>query len=76
MSSMKAPRGTVDILPEEAVKWQYVETKMKDICNRYHFDEFGHLYLNIQKYSSGELAIPLISSRKKCTHLKTVGVEV
>ncbi|RYG74963.1 histidine--tRNA ligase [Lentibacillus lipolyticus] len=36
---MKAPRGTVDILPEEAAKWQYVETKMKDICSRYHFRE-------------------------------------
>ncbi|TRM08761.1 histidine--tRNA ligase [Lentibacillus cibarius] len=36
---MKAPRGTVDILPEEAVKWQFVENKMKDICNRYHFYE-------------------------------------
>lgn len=37
--SIKAPRGTVDILPEEAAKWQYVESILKDIANRYHFKE-------------------------------------
>ncbi|SFA69342.1 histidyl-tRNA synthetase [Lentibacillus halodurans] len=37
--SMKAPRGTVDILPEEAAKWQFVENKIKEVCSRYHFDE-------------------------------------
>ncbi|WP_085991813.1 histidine--tRNA ligase [Oceanobacillus senegalensis] len=37
--SMKAPRGTVDILPKDAKKWQYVENKIKDICTRYNFDE-------------------------------------
>ncbi|WP_249871000.1 histidine--tRNA ligase [Oceanobacillus saliphilus] len=37
--SMKAPRGTVDILPNDAAKWQYAESKIKDICNRFHFKE-------------------------------------
>ncbi|HLR62571.1 MAG TPA: histidine--tRNA ligase [Lentibacillus sp.] len=37
--SIKAPRGTVDTLPEEAAKWQFVEEKIKDICKRYHFEE-------------------------------------
>ncbi|GAA0601742.1 histidine--tRNA ligase [Virgibacillus siamensis] len=37
--SFKAPRGTVDILPEESVKWDYVEKQIKDICRRYHFEE-------------------------------------
>lgn len=36
---MNAPRGTTDILPEEAKKWQYVEEKIKDICARYHYKE-------------------------------------
>lgn len=36
---MKAPRGTVDILPENARKWQYIESKMKDVCDRFHFEE-------------------------------------
>src|SRR5699024_9840266 len=37
--STKAPRGTVDILPTETKKWQYVEEKMRDLCNRFHFEE-------------------------------------
>ncbi|WP_174613906.1 histidine--tRNA ligase [Virgibacillus ihumii] len=37
--SFKAPRGTVDILPEEAAKWDYIEKQIKDICRRYHFEE-------------------------------------
>jgi len=36
---MSAPRGTTDILPQEAEKWQYVEEKIKDVCNRYHYNE-------------------------------------
>lgn len=39
MMSMKAPRGTADILPKEAAKWQFVESKIIDVCRRYHYDE-------------------------------------
>lgn len=37
--SMKAPRGTVDILPKDAAKWQYAENKIRNICSRFHFNE-------------------------------------
>lgn len=37
--NMKAPRGTVDILPGEAKKWQFVENKIKRVCDRFHFEE-------------------------------------
>lgn len=37
--NMKAPRGTVDILPGEAKKWQFVEDKIKNICETFHFEE-------------------------------------
>lgn len=37
--SIKAPRGTADILPEEAAKWQFIEENIKDVCRRYHFEE-------------------------------------
>lgn len=37
--NISAPRGTADILPKEAVKWQIAEAKIKDICSRYHFEE-------------------------------------
>src|SRR5690625_2040500 len=39
MSEMKAPRGTTDILPKDAKKWQYVEDKIRKICDRYHYKE-------------------------------------
>ncbi len=35
----KAPKGTKDILPDSAVKWQYVEDKFMDVCRRYGFGE-------------------------------------
>jgi histidyl-tRNA synthetase len=31
--------GMVDILPEEAVKWQYVESVIRDVARRFHFGE-------------------------------------
>ncbi|WP_337020149.1 histidine--tRNA ligase [Oceanobacillus massiliensis] len=37
--NMKAPRGTVDLLPKDAAKWQYAENIIKDVCNRFHFKE-------------------------------------
>ncbi len=35
----KAPRGTRDILPDEAVKWQYIEAKYREFCSLYGFGE-------------------------------------
>lgn len=37
--NIKAPRGTQDILPKEAQRWQYVENKIKGICEKFHFEE-------------------------------------
>lgn len=37
--NLKAARGTEDILPQDIKKWQYLEDKIKHICERYHFDE-------------------------------------
>lgn len=37
--NLKAPRGTVDILPEEIKKWQFVEDKVKNVCDRFNFEE-------------------------------------
>ncbi|HEY4601199.1 MAG TPA: histidine--tRNA ligase [Cerasibacillus sp.] len=34
-----APRGTVDLLPKDTRKWQYVEEKIKAICRAYHYEE-------------------------------------
>src|SRR5690625_1392054 len=39
MVDMKAPRGTTDILPQDAKKWQFIEEKIRSICDRYHYKE-------------------------------------
>jgi aspartyl-tRNA synthetase len=35
----KAPRGTRDILPDEAKKWQHLEERFKNFCSLYGFGE-------------------------------------
>ncbi len=35
----KAPKGTKDLLPEEAYKWHYIENKFKDLCELYGYKE-------------------------------------
>lgn len=39
MPTYKAPRGTMDVLPADTIKWQYVESKFREICNKYGFSE-------------------------------------
>lgn len=34
-----APRGTKDILPEESVKWVYLENKFREICKAFCYKE-------------------------------------
>lgn len=36
---MRAPRGTADILPKDVKAWQYIENKIKEICQTYHYKE-------------------------------------
>ncbi|MFI3209789.1 MAG: histidine--tRNA ligase [Peptostreptococcaceae bacterium] len=35
----KAPRGTKDITPKDAYKWNYVENKFREICALYGYEE-------------------------------------
>ena len=37
--SMKAPKGTKDMLPQEAYKWQHIEEEWAKICSEYGFKE-------------------------------------
>ncbi len=39
MALSNAPKGTKDIMPIEIYKWQYLERKFNEICNRYGFKE-------------------------------------
>lgn len=36
---MKAPRGTVDLLPEQTRKWQYVEQTLRDLTKAFNYEE-------------------------------------
>lgn len=36
---IQKPRGTMDILPEEVVYWQYIERKAREVAARYGFGE-------------------------------------
>lgn len=36
---IKAPRGTKDIVPAEAYKWNYLEGKFRDLCRLYGYEE-------------------------------------
>ena len=35
----KAPRGTVDVLPSESYKWQYIEATLRDTASLFGFRE-------------------------------------
>lgn len=36
---MKAPRGTVDLLPEQTRKWHYIENLLQDLCRSFNYEE-------------------------------------
>jgi len=38
-SSINRPRGTIDVLPGEVEKWQYVEESFRRICREYGYAE-------------------------------------
>ncbi|NLM19559.1 MAG: histidine--tRNA ligase [Clostridiaceae bacterium] len=37
--TIKAPKGTRDVLPAETPAWQYVEQKYRSVCARFNFQE-------------------------------------
>ncbi len=37
--TIKAPRGTNDILPPASFKWNYIEERAHEICRRYNYQE-------------------------------------
>ncbi|HOK54563.1 MAG TPA: ATP phosphoribosyltransferase regulatory subunit, partial [Armatimonadota bacterium] len=39
MSRFSAPRGTQDILPSATPRWQFIESKIRETCRLYGFNE-------------------------------------
>lgn len=48
--NIKAPKGTQDIMPEEVYKWHFVESKLREIC-----DKFGYKELRTPTFEHTEL---------------------
>ncbi|MDK6862543.1 histidine--tRNA ligase [Nosocomiicoccus ampullae] len=36
---IQIPRGTQDILPKDSYKWQFIEDTLKDVCEKYNYQE-------------------------------------
>ena len=36
---IQKPRGTIDILPKEAKKWQFIENAARKVCKKHGFGE-------------------------------------
>ena len=36
---IQIPRGTQDILPKDSYKWQFIEDTLKDVCEKYDYQE-------------------------------------
>lgn len=36
---INAPRGTVDLLPDDTKKWQYIESELRNLCHAYNYNE-------------------------------------
>jgi len=37
--SIKAPKGTKDVIPEQVYKWQYIENVIREICKNFGYKE-------------------------------------
>ena len=67
---IKIPRGTQDILPEDSIKWRYIENKLDQLMELYNYQE-----IRTPIFESTELLLEVweilpTSFKKKCTHLK------
>jgi len=56
------------LLPEELVKWQFVESKVKRVMQAYAFQEIELRLLNELNYFNEPLVKTLMWCQKKCTH--------
>ena len=36
---IKAPKGTMDVIPENSYKWQFIENKMREITKEFGISE-------------------------------------
>ena len=39
MAQISSPKGTADVLPQDSAKWQFVENKLRSVCERFGYLE-------------------------------------
>ena len=40
MAAFKAPKGTKDVLPEQSYQWQFLETRIRQIVQKYGLSKY------------------------------------
>ena len=73
---IQKPKGTKDLLPQEAYKWQYIENTIQNLFENYGYKEIRVPVLNTQNYFKEEWETQQMLYKKKCTHLKIKVEEV
>lgn len=52
--SIQKPKGTQDLLPGEVEKWQYLENKARDLCQRFNYKEIrSPIFEHTELFSRG-----------------------
>ncbi|BFT74888.1 MULTISPECIES: histidine--tRNA ligase [Paenibacillus] len=52
--SIQKPKGTQDLLPGEVEKWQYLESKARDLCQRFNYKEIrSPIFESTELFSRG-----------------------
>ncbi|TXK79316.1 histidine--tRNA ligase [Paenibacillus sp. N3.4] len=52
--SIQKPKGTQDLLPGEVEKWQYLESKARDLCQRFNYKEIrSPIFEHTELFSRG-----------------------
>ena len=67
---IKIPRGTQDILPEDSIKWRYIENKLDQLMEIYNYQEIRTPIFESTELLLEVLVIQLMLYKRKCTHLK------
>ena len=67
---IKIPRGTQDILPEDSIKWRYIENKLDQLMEIYNYQEIRTPIFESTELLLEVLVIQQMLFKRKCIHLK------
>ena len=73
---IKIPRGTQDILPEDSIKWRYIENKLDQLMEIYNYQEIRTPIFESTELLLEVLVIQLMLYKRKCIHLRIKAIVV